>query len=141
MKEDIIKFETAILAEKRGFTRETMGFKTSSVMKDYYNHLGEFNGDCTLNVKSFLNKDKPNKYKLIPAPTQSLLQKWLRVRHNIIVTIRFYDNGSDNIPEYRVEVNHPDTWYEYTAFQKSDIESWEDALELGLQEALKLIIE
>ena len=58
------------------------------------------------------------------APTQSELQKWLRDKHNILVLI---DRGDKP----------------YITFQhnrsKEDFDTYEEALEKGLQEALKLI--
>jgi len=65
---------------------------------------------------------------------QSLLQKWLREKHGKLVWIRPVPDGSDRWSVY-VENNighHFITYYVYR-------DTYEDALEKGLYEALKLI--
>lgn len=64
-------------------------------------------------------------------PTQSLLQKWLREEHNLCVSV-WYDIG------WKVEVILiPDSEDVYDSIKTYDL--YEEALEVGLQEALKLI--
>lgn len=58
-------------------------------------------------------------------PTQSLLAKWLRKVHNIHVYPVYIDKGY----EYYINTTQSDGWYE----------TYELALEAGLQEALKQI--
>lgn len=77
--------------------------------------------------------------KLIP---QSLAQKWLREVHNIYVSINDISELNDKIGlklmyfEYSIKVyNKP-----YPIFYKDiNFKTYEQALEVGLQEALKLI--
>lgn len=57
--------------------------------------------------------------------TQSLLQRWLREVHNIHVWCKYVEKGY----EYFIGVDQSEGWFEY----------FEEALEAGLQEALKLI--
>jgi hypothetical protein len=59
-------------------------------------------------------------------PTQSLLQKWLREVHNIFITV--------NINLY-CAIFHNKDFYMVTDYYNS----YEEVLEVGLQEALKLI--
>ena len=114
MEEQLISFETAKLAKEKGF----------NIRPDVYTSF-EPNGDsygC-------------NKYEEeIIAPTQSLLQKWLREltkKHIVIVELSVDE-------KYKVNV-----WdgmcTEFRSWRDKDFNNYEDALELGLQQALKLI--
>lgn len=64
------------------------------------------------------------------APTQSLLQKWLRDVHNIYVRV---DSVSINSHYFWIRI-----FPHYISFGKN-VKTYEDALEVGLFEALKLI--
>jgi len=70
----------------------------------------------------------------ISRPTQSLLAKWLREVHNIIVTpLPTKTKWFFNIQWGGVETNYED-------FDSDEYYStYEEALEIGLQEGLKLI--
>lgn len=121
MKEQLITFETAKLTKEKGFSEFTY---------TVYNENG----------KSFVfNSGFLSRATRIPAPTQSLLQKWLREKHNIVVWLKPYHaelNGyySDNWSVYIDDSHgrHLITDYIY-------VHGYEKALEKGLQEALKLI--
>ena len=131
MREQYITIETAKLAAEKGFNIET---RNSDYMLD-----GNFPGEvgacasCTTYV---------------PCPTQTLLQKWLREVHQIYVDIdidqttapkfcymisRFIGNPTNLAAEEWDWENHPngENWHLHR--------KWEDALEEGLFEALKLI--
>jgi len=117
MKEEIITFETAKLAKKKGFTWD--------VKEAYYASKDE--------LSKIMREECWNGYPVntedeayLAAPTQSLLQRWLREVHNIFIEIN---------------VN-----YCYTVYYKDELElesseytSYEAALEYSLIEALKLI--
>ena len=75
MKESIISFETAKLAKEKGFPHR------DSITHKAYNVNGELG-----NIFKF---DKP--YTIL-APTQVLLQKWLREIHKIHIVINPYQN-------------------------------------------------
>jgi len=129
MKEDFIAFETAKLAKEKGFENK----HPHKLRRDYYNHLGKLNGDVTKYLKAFCNNEDTSEYLTIDAPTQSLLQKWLREVHDIHVII--VSGGENGLPSYdycvmvnRINHNLDDGDYSY-----------EEALEKGLQGALKLI--
>jgi len=116
MKETLITFETAELAKEKGF---------DFLVNNYYNHnneLKEHKYNANITVLEF------------HAPTQSLLQKWLREEHNIAV---YNKPVADNSGRWSVYVDdmgghHYITYYIYEP-------TYEEALERGLQEALKLI--
>ena len=113
MKEQLISFETAKLAKEKGFI-----FKCNKI---YLIH-----GDLHVNE---LISDKI----FFQAPTQSLLQKWLREVHNIFVSCSYNHISCDGT--YYI-------WYgvmSKTCNMKENFKTWEEALEFGLQKALKLI--
>ena len=66
------------------------------------------------------------------APTQSLLQKWLREKHDIHITITSISQESW---QYHIQKPKDKLGDNY----EEDFENYEEALEVGLQEALKLI--
>lgn len=152
MQEQLISFETAKLAkEKRFGQNEDDYIKLTTVY--------ELNGELFNNGKfkitaNFSNTTTPyGQYSLsdistsifemdnslddyILAPTQSLLQKWLREKHNLHITItciRCHLTPTDIIGyQYEIEgdsfVDNDNTYAVY-----------EQALEAGLLEGLKLI--
>ena len=68
------------------------------------------------------------------APTQSLLAKWLREEHNIIVLVDY--EGIDGY--YYKFYSYKEGNKNYDASDKN-YNTYEEAYEIGLQEALKLI--
>lgn len=61
-------------------------------------------------------------------PTQTSLQRWLREKHGIIVTVDIDDGGKYFLTITRLGIG---------VFGEHD--TWEIALEIGLEEGLKLI--
>jgi hypothetical protein len=134
MKDELVSYETAVLAKEKGF---------DLIIQYYYrvnysrkeNNYSLFDGLVVnkklLDWNSVDHEDFPQ-YS-ISAPTQSLLQRWLREKHKIIISIkhRFLDSKGINI-EYTNNSNmgeRNNLWYK----------TYEEALEIGLQESLKLI--
>ena len=110
MEDTRITFETAKLAKKKGFLKEWADLAYKKDDQKLY-------GDTGI-------------YTDYPAPTQSLLSKWLREKHNIHLIA--YKNI--NIDGY--------DWCYITTDGITNINSYktyEEAFEIGLQEALKLI--
>ena len=103
MEESLIKFETAKLAKEKGF--------------DVFRHMTNNGVYDKKGVVGYVHV-YDSRYHIL-APTQSLLQKWLRERHKIDI---FIGHGYINNMQY-------DTKYK----------TYEQALEAGLIEALKLI--
>lgn len=139
MQEKLITFPTAELALSKGFYRETMGHSRTSVRYNYYNHLGELNGDCTEHIRELLrNKNTQERTAdLVPAPTQALLQKWIREVHGISVLI---DLDITLSYTYHISSLHPEASYLGGYIKSMYVYStYEQALEEGLQIALKLI--
>jgi hypothetical protein len=131
LKEDIISFETSKLAYKASFI-----FKGRT--NDWLSTTLPYHEDGKRNI------DFTYKGEFYPAPTQSLLQKWLREKHNLLVEINFRTFGvsSGNGYFYMVERKNKDkSMNNYIGKDVwSGFETYEQALESGLQEALKIII-
>lgn len=139
MKEQLISFETAKLAYEKGYNREVVGISFTSTRRNYYNEKGELNGDCTDFIKDVIKYGREKakiKHVLYPATSQSLLQKWLREEHEIHININtFY---FEDLEKYGYEVEdiiHKDGW----VVMSNTAGTYEEALEKGLQQALKLI--
>lgn len=117
MKEQHVTFETAKLLRKIDFQEEVNSF---------YNQYGVF-----FYPQSYLNwnYDKKAKYS---APTQCLVQKWLREKYNIYIDI--VTAGPNFFVTHVGKAERP------TIIDNSQHKSYEKALEVGLQEGLKLII-
>ena len=131
MREKYITIETAKLAAEKGFNIET---RNSDYMVDG-NYTGEV-GSCISCTE------------YVPCPNQALLQKWLREVHQIYVDVdidqttypkfcymisRFIGNPMNLAAEEWDWQNLPNG-VDWGLHRK-----WEDALEEGLFEALKLI--
>ena len=118
MVEPLVSPETAVLAKEKGFNVNTQYYYNPSLVKDVINREMDWNDP---KVISNCNS----------APTQSLLQKWLREKYNIHVE-SFYCESE----EYGVEVKVQFKVY----FQDYGFNNYEEALENGLSKALNLII-
>lgn len=120
MKDQIVNFETAVLAKVKGFDELCAYSYEGSV-------LSKTN-------KLWRNSEDPTEYAV---PTQSLLQRWLREEYGIIVLVAL-----DIVcMTYGVEIQfHPKCKYKTDKITKISFGSpYENNLEVGLQEALKLI--
>lgn len=112
MEDTLISFETAKLAKEKGFDWKTLkryqDNETNPVGNSWYNH-------------NSAEEQKLWNTGLYSAPTQSLLQKWLRENYQIDITIEVLSS--------KEESKEPFTKYS----------NYEEALEQGLIEALKSI--
>ena len=129
MKEKLITFETAELAKEKGFDEL---IKTLYITDRGNTRLAKANNSGRTNSNYIERED----YKVYSAPTQSLLQKWLREVHEIHININtFY---FEDLEKYGYEVEdiiHKDGW----VVMSNTAGTYEEALEKGLQEGLKLI--
>ena len=143
MKEILINLETAKLSKKEGFDYPTL----------FYHITNKGKYMCDDKIKGYSGSSIPetnwNQERKAPyiedmvfysAPTQSLLQKWLREVRNIFVEILM---DKTTTPKFAVEI------WEYSHFgnYKQIIQkkwylyrTYEEALESGLQEALEELI-
>jgi hypothetical protein len=118
MKETIIKFETAILAKEKGFNNDLQwcGFAPCS-----YDEKGNF---------------WKNTFYGIEAPTQSLLKKWLRDKYHLYVRV-----GTTSLTTHfpMIELVEVDGTRLKGPVYIKNYQTYEEGLEVGLFEALKLI--
>ncbi len=138
MKEELISFEVAKLAKSKGFDYPTL-----------YNHCAINGLWKPLEGKKYSGSAIPaNNWnesegtdmgdmivEMYSAPTQSHLQKWLREVHNIHVNGDIND-VSRGLYLYNLK------WYDVVFKEQTGTDgmaSYEEALEAGLREALKLI--
>lgn len=142
MEDEIVGFKTATLAYDKGF-RDTISCIGG---KNYYNLKGELNGDSSNELKEYLKWRKEGgelKETNISAPTQSVLQKWLREKHNIFVicTQEFYWDGVNHLVQVFKYNPEKERCYEGTMLygDNGEFESYEVSLEFGLKLALELI--
>jgi len=136
MKEQLIKFDTAKLAKEKGFD-----IKVNSFISDITGY--------TLNI-GFDNYNRIDMSKgCYSAPTQSLLQKWLREVHFLWVETTVWGDGIGtqciikkadykDIEDDRSRVVKMAKTVDIGFYMKLEF-NYEKTLEKGLQEALKLI--
>ena len=148
MKEHLVSYETAKLALEKGYVGKIgLGYKYNT--GNYYNAKGELNGDCTDLVREIYNARNSDVKPLnsnISAPTQSLLQKWLREKYDIEIQIFtmgiFMDKSTSPHSEFKLAKGFKKYEYGLNANKPQldmGFETYEEALEKGLYEALKLI--
>lgn len=117
--DEIVTYEVAKLAKEKGFPQDVFGtceMKSSCYLKD-----GRYYKDgCIYPIE--------NAYT---APTQSLLQRWLREKKGIIV-----------IPYYRSVLRMWSATYELTSpYTFKDLRKCFKTYELALEDALKYALE
>jgi hypothetical protein len=117
MEEKIIDFETAVIARNKGY-RYHKNYDTAAYAKEI--------------------EDEDYCY---PAPTQSLLQKWLRDKHGLHPYIVPQGDGNMwhlvTIRRNQKEIEYKEAW-ETREFK---FNSYEKALEFGLVKCLNLVYE
>ena len=129
LKEKLISFETAKLAKEKGFHISSRG---EGMCKRVF-----INGELVNTI--FSSKDH------IHAPTQSLLQKWLREVHNTHIQVytmqRWLETGNNMEIYFEVNLKIGNNLNGMSNVKSNTLEFnyYEEALEIGLQEALKLI--
>ena len=137
MKEQLISFETAKLAKEKRFNIESKLFYISKDRPAMAYNISA--------KESLSDNTQYNKYILVP--TQSLLAKWLREIHSIEVLISRIPpeavlasktSGKNVLRNYNCYVwNYSSNPRVLNNGTFRDV--YEEALEIGLQEALKLI--
>lgn len=132
MEEKLVSFETAKLAEKKGFIIKC---NAAYIYRNEYHELPTYKGVLTHNQILLCD---------IYAPTQALLQKWLREVHGIHIQVYVMEKWKDgNSMTIWFEVNLKTTNYlnglSNVKCNMLQFDTYEEALEQGLFEALKLI--
>lgn len=135
MEDTLISFETAKLAKEKGFN-DSKSLELPNGKKFSMTRCCSYSDDDrSTKHRKFYSKNNPHYL----APTQSLLQKWLREEHDIHMDISFAVKDGRPYFEfngYGVNVSR----LKDDSSRSSGIHpTYEQALEIGLQEALKLI--
>ena len=163
MKEQLISFETAKLAKEKDFNIlqhsyyfEDGEFKENSLKgtngyygEEYEFNLSEFNenwNDKWLTKKTgdrcFGCSKQKGYLETFSAPTQSLLQRWLREVHNIVIVILPYIDCESKDVNWSLQYVLSDDLHNNRYFEIDESDSkntYEEALEFGLQRALNYL--
>lgn len=129
MNDQEIKFNTAKLAKQKGFrTRSKFWYFKRDGQTVYTNKSGDLSG-------------KEDTVKIV---TQTFLQKWLRKKHNlhIEITVDFYIDGINYNYQILEHISNEPGCHGRSTGKYGDngeFNTYEKALEKGLQQALKLI--
>jgi hypothetical protein len=126
MQEELISLETAKLAKDKGYNIPS---DPRFYYKDFYTGWTSSNKGAVLCD----NKEEGS----ICRPSQSLLQKWLREVHSIDVFVTKL--GTSNEKKYFFRINKENHWLSTDNSNSTTYLKFEEALEIGLQEGLKLI--
>lgn len=136
MKEQLISFEVAKLAKEKGFDLNSPGFYScddpSSGTKGNQLVLRDWE-----KWTNFGSEDSQEGTFIYSAPTQSLLQKWLRDIHNIYVE-PFPIIGRSNL-SFSWQIYTKNNIWGINKFTGRKFSTYEETLEAVLLEALKLI--
>jgi hypothetical protein len=127
MKEELISFECAKLAKEKGFNQNPYETRNS--------YRPRFSDGSEIHLSDSLFAPE---YNICVVPTQSLLQRWLREEYKISVLPSFNDNSSDEY-YYFIHTNTSKPYSNRICSLPSRYNAYEQALEAGLLEALKLI--
>ena len=122
MTEQLISLETAKLAKEKGLPQDNFYFEDYEARVPFYGLDNE------------LNKGDEDRFGQCKSISQSLLQKWLREKYDIDVIINTYRNQNQKYYKYFISEKSKNVIKSEEYYN-----TYEDALEIGLQEALKLI--
>jgi len=132
MEEKIVSFNVAYLAEKKGFDAKC----------NFIYFLPHPERAKKQGIKENIWVLIPSSSDLIsgtPAPSQSLLQKWLREEHNIEVGIIRNRTKLDELYMWYIEVYDDNENFINEHTSSFNFKTYELAFEIGLFEALNLI--
>ena len=145
MKEQLVSFQVAKLAKEKDFNVETLHFYCKNRTCDYIKTPYKYSFEVNANQERLINGEIDNfGYGITwSAPTQSLLQRWLREVHNLFVQAEI-EMIVNSITLFTVKVYSDDISInnEFGICKMLTItgfKTYEQALEVGLFEALKLI--
>jgi hypothetical protein len=140
MKEKLIDFETAKLAKEKGFLDKNIYSEVRISQDNIY-----FEDGTLGTLKSVLNTDITF-VELFNAPTQALLQKWLRDIHGIHISIDLIDDSKNYGYDFDLILSNKRNYMDDECMDaakriwySAHYNTYEIALEKALQEALKLI--
>ena len=130
LMEDVISFETSKLAKKSGFV-------FNGRTNDWMQTTLPYNEDGTRDIRI-----RDGGGDIFPAPTQALLQKWLRERHHIQVEVNYRKFPVKTYDGYFF-ICATTKYHRIESYLGNDgigFKTYEDALEAGLQCGINMII-
>ena len=135
MEDQLVSFETAKLAKKKGCDWPTIyGYSVDNKSDNSYSTDSAI--DITGNLQ-FTEEDMKNcgndHETCYLAPTQSLLQKWLREVHKIHILLDSFDDDT-----YQGTLSY-DVYEGEEFYGDSEGDTYEETLEGALQKALAII--
>lgn len=139
--DQLVSHETAVLAKSKGFIEPTFNFYFENYMAGEEWVLIDYIGPGQLGDISTEENHNSGGWTLnrISAPTQTALQKYLREIHKIIVWVEpDYDFGDERILLNKWGAVVTRGLFSNTT-ETSYCETYEEALELGLQMGLNAI--
>lgn len=152
MEENLITYDTANIAKDAGYDIPCLNYYTTEYSRDKkpyitkgieYDSDGytEFDWNCNTEHSKGLKAPYPNTYHKSQrsAPTQSLLQKWLRDIHNLYIEVYIKNNDLLEEVTFSYLILFKNEKSVDHLISEGNIQSYEDALEKGLQEALLII--
>jgi len=127
MSLQVISYDNAVLAKEKGYDQHPYR-AADNHSEAYYPEYEDGSGEIKLNHPLF----NPSKIIAI-APFQEVLRKWLREKHNIMINV--FDSTTND--KFAVLVSKLFSHQDY--YDNKYYDTYEEALEDGLQEALKQI--
>ena len=139
MKEQLINFETAKLAKEKRFNAQCFYYyKNGKLIEPYEENGSSTDIEFRVDLTDLLDNHNTTYSEKYSAPTQSLLQKWLREIHDIHIEIE-----ASTDCELNVIIPYAYQWLAIKNGKYShDLEfydSFEECLEVALFESLKLV--
>lgn len=138
MEDQLISFETAKLAKDKGFNWKCLHGCSAEHPKDI--HLSfDLTGENYFGIESIYNAEENTDIKHFLLPTQSLLQKWLREEYKIHIRINYLDDVlffGFYVENIKINTELIEETY---GSHDNRFKTYEEALEKGLFETLKLI--
>jgi hypothetical protein len=136
MKEQLVTFETAKLAKEKGFNwlcYNAYNLRGMLYSNGWCEYIDDNETELPFDSTALREKD-------MLAPTQSLLQKWFREEHSIFVFVE-PTLGEDfgMFAVYATDKEQNDLGLNLGYESSYQAKTYEEALEKGLQETLKLI--
>ena len=130
MEETLIRFETSEFAKEKGFNEETFyGFDEKGVHTEHIEYKSYAPNEPEIRISDYLQK------WFYQRPSQAHLQKWLMEKHSIdVVATPVRAIGYDEISYWTYFIKSVSPMRNNYKFK-----TYEDALEIGLQNALELI--
>lgn len=136
MKEQLITLKTAKLAKQKGFAESCYHFYSKGINDSNLKVPYEYS--FRVNANTF-QADNFGYGQTWSAPSQSLLQRWLREVHLININCMWQNGYYELLFSKKVKYNHWDLGEDAKKAEAVKHSTYELCLEAGLYEALKLL--